>query len=127
MDFVKKIPPLWFAVAVAVAVLVVMLFRQRRSDYTPPSGTSITMMDLEEFSAFSPEQKANYVKKLAEYKDRLTEAASTNSMSRYRMFLDDVMVNSMPPPPPPVTTKPLPPPLTQQPPPPPPVTTKPPM
>jgi len=109
MDALKKLPLPWIAIALIVLVVIVIMFRQRRSGYTPPTGGIITMMDLEEFSAFSPEQKANYVNKLMVHKPMLSNAASTNSITEYKMHLDQVMSESMPPPPMPMPT-PMPPP-----------------
>jgi hypothetical protein len=91
MDFVKKIPPPWFIVAVLVVIVLVLLFRQRRSGFTPPTGNVITLMDLQEYSLFSPMQKTNYVNKLMAYQPMLSNAASTNSMVRYKTLLDEVM------------------------------------
>jgi len=107
MDALKKLPLPWIAIALLVLVVIVIMFRQRRSGYTPPTGGIITMMDLEEFSAFSPEQKANYVNKLMAHKPMLSAAASTNSIMEYKMHLDQAMNESMPPPP--IATTPPPP------------------
>ena len=97
MDALKKLPLPWIAIALLVLVVIVMMFRQRRSGYTPPTGNVITMMDLQEFSAFSPERKANYVIKLADYQPRLSNALSSNSMVNYKKLLDEVMMKSMVP------------------------------
>jgi hypothetical protein len=97
MDSLKKIHLPWIIVSLLVLVLIVMVFKQRRSGYTPPTGNVITMMDLQEFSAFSPEQKANYVNKLAAYQPRLSKALSTNSFTNYQMILNEVMTNVMVP------------------------------
>jgi hypothetical protein len=113
MDALKKLPLPWIAIALIVLVVIVMMFRQRRSGYTPPTGGIITMMDLEEFSAFSPEQKANYVNKLMVHKPMLLKAASTNSITEYKMHLDQVMTESMPPPPMPTPMPPPPMPMPQ--------------
>jgi hypothetical protein len=91
MDFVKKISPPWIAVAVLVVIVLVLLFRQRRSGFTPTAGAPITLMDLQEYSVFSPMQKTNYVNKLMAYQPMLSNAASTNSMMRYKTLLDEVM------------------------------------
>jgi len=94
MDALKKLPLPWIAIALLVLFVIVMMFQQRRSGYTPTTGAVITMMDLQEFSAFSPEQKANYVNNLAAYQPRLS--LSTDSIVNYKMILDEVMANSMP-------------------------------
>jgi hypothetical protein len=105
MDVVKKIPPSWIAVAVLVVIVFVLMFRQSRSGYTPTTGAPITLMDLQEYSAFSPAQKQNYVNKLTAYQPRLSNAVSTNSFTTYKMLLDEVMINSMPGPTPPMKSK----------------------
>jgi len=121
MDFVKKIPPAWFAVAILFVIVLVMLFRQRRSGYTPATGAPISMMDLQEYSFFLPEQKEMYLKKMNEYEDRLKNAATTNDFTTYRMTLNEIMTNAfvpltpppqppMPPTPPPQRPMPTPPP-----------------
>jgi hypothetical protein len=116
MDFVKKIPPSWIAVAVLVVIVFVLMFRKSRSGYTPTAGAPITLMDLQEYSAFSPTLKQNYVNKLMAYQPRLANAVSTNSFMTYKMLLDEVMTSSMVPgppppgPPPPGPTQPRPPP-----------------
>ena len=93
MDALKKLPLPWIAIALLVLVLIFMV---RRSGYTPPTGAVITMMDLQEFSAFSPEQKAKYVNNLESYQPRLSNAASTNSIATYQMLLNEVMTNAIP-------------------------------
>ena len=107
MDALKKLPIPWIAIALLVLVLIFMV---RRSGYTPTTGAVITLMDLEEFSEFSPEQKANYVNKLMAHKPMLSAAASTNSIMEYKMHLDQVMTMAMrtPRPPRPPQPKPIP-------------------
>jgi len=106
MDFVKKIPPSWIAVAVLIVIVIVfvLMFRQSRSGYTPTAGSPITLMDLQEYSVFSPAQKQNYVNKLMAYQPRLASAVSTNSFMTYKMLLDEVMTDSMVPGTPPTGT-----------------------
>ena len=118
MDFVKKIPPVWVAVAVLAVIILVMLFRQRRSGYTPAAGTPITMMDLQEFSFLRPDQQAQYRDTLGTqtYQDRLRNASLTNSVNTYQMILNEVITNAMmspsqmPPPMPAPPPPPMPPP-----------------
>jgi hypothetical protein len=95
MDALKKIQPAWFAVAVLVVIVLVLLFQQRRSGFTPSAGAPITMMDLQEFIVFSPSQKRNYVDKLMAYQPRLSNAASTNSITTYKTILDEVMTQAV--------------------------------
>jgi hypothetical protein len=91
MDVVKKISPPWIVIGVLVVIVLVLLFRQRRSGFTPTAGAPITLMDLQEYSAFSPAQKTNYVNKLMAYQSRLSNAVSTNSLMTYKTLLDEVM------------------------------------
>lgn len=95
MDFVKKISPPWFAVAFLVVIVLVLLFRQRRSGFTPTAGAPITLMDLQEYSAFSPVQKTNYVNKLMAYQTRLLNAVSTKSTMNYQTLLGEVMTQTI--------------------------------
>ena len=106
MDFVKKIPPSWIVVAVLIVIVFVLMFRQSRSGYTPTAGAPITLMDLQEYSVFSPAQKQNYMDKLMAYQSRLANAVSTNSFMTYKMLLDEVMTESMVPGTPPPGTPP---------------------
>jgi hypothetical protein len=98
MDVVqmKKYAP-WMGVALLV-IIVLILLQRFRSKYTPPTGNVITMMDLQEFSAFSQEQKSNYVSKLEASQDKLRLAASTNSFTNYRIILDEIMNSIVMPP-----------------------------
>jgi len=137
MDFVKKIPPVWAAVAVLVVIVIVLLFRQRRSGYTPTAGTPITLMDLQEFSIFTAEQKKMYSNLLttSDILSQLKRAADSKSVENLQRAIGSVMnevlnstksppdVNSPPPPPPPGVNSPPPPPppgVNSPPPPPPP-------
>jgi hypothetical protein len=105
----KKYAP-WIGVALLV-IIVLVLLQRFRSKYTPPPGAVITMMDLQEFSAFSPEQKSKYASALEFYNPRLVAAASSNSVTTYQMLLKEIMTNAlMPPPPPPMPPPPPPPP-----------------
>ena len=97
MDALKNIPLPWIALGLLSIIVIIMLFRQRRSGYTPPTGNVITMMDLQEFSAFTAQQKANYVNKLKDYQNKLSNAVSTNSITTYKMLLDEVMTQSLMP------------------------------
>jgi len=116
MDFVKKIPPAWFAVTVLVVIVLVLLFRQRRSGYTPTTGAPISLMDLQEFSVFTPEQKTKYMQMMAESSTQLSQAAASGSFDAFQATLSNIMrqVIQMPAPtvmvPPPQMAIPTPPP-----------------
>jgi hypothetical protein len=95
MDALKKIPLPWIVIGVLVVIVLVLLFQQRRSGFTPTAGAPITMMDLQEFSVFSPSQKQNYVDKLMAYQPKLSNAVSSNSITTYKMLLDEVMTQAV--------------------------------
>jgi hypothetical protein len=121
MDFVKKIPPAWIAVAVLIVVVIVLLFSQRRSGYTPTAGAPITLMDLQEFSGFTTEQKTMYSNLLmtSDVISQLKQASDSKSVGNLQSVIMTVMNQSlgggsMPPPPP---TVPPPPPTVPPPPP----------
>ena len=113
MDFVKKIPPAWVAVAVLVVIVIVLLFRQRRSGYTPSAGAPITLMDLQEFSAFTPDQKTMYMQMITESSVQLSQAAASKSFEAFQTTLSNILRQAiqMPmPTPPPQMPMPTPPP-----------------
>ena len=91
MDFVKKIPPVWIAVAVLVVVVLVLLFQQRRSGYTPTAGTPITLMDLQEFSGFTAEQKTMYSNLLTNSSNDLSQAAASKSIDALQAAIMNIM------------------------------------
>ena len=134
MDFVKKIPPAWIAVAVLVVVVIVLLFSQRRSGYTPSAGAPITLMDLQEFSGFTPDQKMMYSNLLttSDVIIQLKQAAESKAVENIQSVLANVMRKTLmggpvqppmvPPPPPPTMIPTPPPPPTMIPTPPPPPT-----
>lgn len=110
MDFVKKIPPVWAAVAVLVVIVIVLLFRQRRSGYTPTAGTPITLMDLQEFSIFTAEQKRMYSDLLttSDILSQLKRAADSKSVENLQRAIGDVMntvLNATESPPPPTNSQ----------------------
>jgi hypothetical protein len=113
MEFVKKIPPAWTAVAVLVVVIVlVLLFQKRRSRYTPTAGAPISLMDLQEFSVFTPEQKTMYMQMMKESSAQLTQATESKSFDAFQSTISNILrqVIQMPKPPPDVIQMPNPPP-----------------
>ena len=126
MDFVKKIPPAWVAVAVLVVIVIVLLFSQRRSGYTPSAGAPITLMDLQEFSGFTAEQKRMYSDLLttSDVIIQLKQATESKAVDNIQAVLVNVMRNALmggsvpptvptPPTPPPPRTEPMVPPPVQ--------------
>jgi hypothetical protein len=91
MDALKKIQPAWFAVAVLVVIVLALLFRQRRSGFTPSAGAPITMMDLQEFSAFTPEQKTMYIQMITDSSQQLTQAAASKSFDSFISTISSIM------------------------------------
>ena len=134
MDFVKKIPPAWFAVGILVVVVIVLLFSQRRSGYTPSAGAPITLMDLQEFSGFTTEQKMMYSNLLttSDVIIQLKQATESKAVDNIQSVIANVMRKALmggpvpppmvPPPPPPTMIPTPPPPPTMIPTPPPPPT-----
>ena len=95
MDFVKKIPPAWIAVAVLVVIVLVLLFRQSRSGYTPTAGAPISLMDLQEFSVFTPEQKTKYMQMMAESSTQLSQAAAFGSFDAFQSAISNILRQSI--------------------------------
>lgn len=91
MDFVKKISPVWFAVIILVVIVLVLLFQQRRSGYTPTTGAPISLMDLQEFSAFTPEQKTKYMEMIAGSSQQLSQAAASKSFDAFVATISNIM------------------------------------
>jgi len=119
MDCLKKISPAWAAAALLIVVVLVLLFRQRRSGYTPAAGTPISLMDLQEFSAFTPDQKTMYMQMMTESSAQLSQAAASKSFDAFQSTLSNILrqVIQMPTPvvtaPPPQMAMPMPAPLPQ--------------
>jgi hypothetical protein len=107
MDMLKQISPLWFIILLLV---IVVLFQQRRSDYTPSPGAPITLMDLQEFSAFTPEQKTQYLEKLNSSMDILNKAKTLENIMATVSILMNETSNT-----PPVQAQALQPPMTAEP------------
>jgi hypothetical protein len=110
MEFAKKISPIWFATAVLVVIVIVMMFQQRRSGYTPAAGAPISLMDLQEFSVFTPEQKTKYMQMITEYQQQ-NQTSSSKSFDEFITTISNIMrqVIQMPAPPPPQMPTPPPP------------------
>ena len=118
----KKIPPVWIAAGVLVVIVLVLLFQQRRSGYTPTAGTPITLMDLQEFSGFTTEQKTAYSNLLTttDITSQLKNAVDSKSVENLQTVIRGVMMQALMPPPPPPPPPPMGRPPTVPPPPPPP-------
>jgi len=97
MDVIKKIQPAWFAVIVLVVIVLVLLFQQRRSGYTPTAGAPISLMDLQEFSSFTPEQKTMYIQMITDSSQQLTQAAASKSFGSFLSIISNIMTQVMQP------------------------------
>jgi len=97
MDALKKIQPAWFAVAVLVVIVLALLFQQRRSGYTPTAGAPISLMDLQEFSSFTPEQKTMYIQMITDSSQQLTQAAASKSFDSFISAISNIMRQVMQP------------------------------
>jgi len=63
--------------AVVLILIVVVVFSQRRSGFTPTAGAPISLMDLQEYSYFTEQQKTAYRLEL------------TNRSSTFRSIIDN--------------------------------------
>ena len=97
MDALKKIQPAWFAVAVLVVIVLTLLFQQRRSGFTPSAGAPISLMDLQEFSSFTSEQKKNYIQMIAESSQQLSQAAASKSFDAFISIISNIIRQVMQP------------------------------
>jgi hypothetical protein len=73
-------------------IIVVVLFSQRRSGFTPTAGAPISLMDLQEYSALNEKQKMDYKTELLNKMSTLN-SIMTNDMTpdvKYRMYSDEL-------------------------------------
>ena len=63
--------------AVVLILIIVVVFSQRRSGFTPTAGAPITLMDLQEYSYLTEQQKMTYRSELA------------NRTSTFRTIIDN--------------------------------------
>ena len=82
-------------IGLLVVVTFVLLFWQRRSGYTPSTGAPISLMDLQEFSVFTPEQKAQYTEMLSNSSDQLTQAAAGKTLEAIMGTVSDIMKRAL--------------------------------
>jgi hypothetical protein len=103
---------------VLLLIIVVVVFSQRRSGYTPTAGTPISLMDLQEFSVFTTEQKKMYSNLLTtpEVLSQLTQAAQSKSVETLQTAIRGLMTMALNGGglPPPDVSRPAPPPVTPQ-------------
>jgi hypothetical protein len=103
---------------VLLLIIVVVVFSQRRSGFTPTAGTPISLMDLQEFSIFTTEQKKMYSNLLTtpEVLSQLTQAAQSKSVETLQTAIRGLMTMALNGGglPPPDVSQPAPPPVTPQ-------------
>ena len=81
---------LWVVIVLAV-VLTLLMYRRRVSGFTPPQGQPISMMDLQEFSYLSIEQKNTYNNLLTQNSKSLQSAAVGRNFNMYKQTLDKIL------------------------------------
>ena len=95
MDALKKIPLPWIVVGLLSLIVIIMVFQQRRSGYTPSTGSPISLMDLQEFSVFTRDQKTQYMLKLASSANELSQAATSKSIDKFQNVLRNIITQVM--------------------------------
>jgi len=85
--------------AIVLILIVVVVFAQRRSGFTPSQGAPISLMDLEEYSGLSDQQKRNYRTELSTNINNLTTVASSTNNPQmkfmsYTNMLTGIMSNA---------------------------------
>jgi hypothetical protein len=99
--------------AVVLILIVVVVFAQRRSSFTPSTGAPISLMDLHEYSSLSEKQKMDYKTELSRKLTELGSLSAAGNFTNYTTQLNDIMSSvftpqsvittttpQMPPPPP---------------------------
>jgi hypothetical protein len=114
---------------VLLLIIVVVLFGQRRSGFTPTAGAPISLMDLQEYSVLTEKQKMDYRTELSNKMSTLTSIMTNDTTPdvKQRMYSDELgtimraamvtqpPVQTMTPQQPPVPPAPEQPPASQQP------------
>ena len=71
-----------------LAVVLALIVYRKVSGFTPQPGQPISMMDLQEFSYLSVEQKNTYSNLLTQNSKSLQSAAQSRNFNMYRQTLD---------------------------------------
>jgi hypothetical protein len=105
---------------VLLLIIVVVLFGQRRSGFTPTAGAPISLMDLQEYSVLTEKQKMDYRTELSNKMSTLTSIMTNDTTPdvKQRMYSDElgtIMRAAMVTQPPVQTMTPQQPPASQQP------------
>jgi hypothetical protein len=77
---------------VLLLIIVVVLFGQRRSGFTPSAGAPISLMDLQEYSVLTEKQKMDYKTELSNKMSTLTSIMTNETTPdvKYRMYSDEL-------------------------------------
>jgi len=77
---------------VLILIVVVVLFSQRRSGFTPTAGAPISLMDLQEYSVLTEKQKMDYRTELSNKMSTLTSIMTNNTTPdvKHRMYSDEL-------------------------------------
>jgi len=77
--------------AIVLILILVVVFAQRRSAFTPAAGRQISLVDLQEYAQLTELQKMNYRNTLSQATSALTLAASSNNYTQYSTKLASIM------------------------------------
>ena len=77
---------------VLLLIIVVVLFGQRRSGFTPSTGAPISLMDLQEYSVLTEKQKMDYRTELSNKMSTLTSIMTNDTTPdvKHRMYSDEL-------------------------------------
>lgn len=77
---------------VLLLIIVVVLFGQRRSGFTPTAGAPISLMDLQEYSVLTEKQKMDYRTELSNKMSTLTSIMTNDTTPdvKHRMYSDEL-------------------------------------
>jgi hypothetical protein len=77
---------------VLLLIIVVVLFGQRRSGFTPTAGAPISLMDLQEYSVLTEKQKMDYRTELSNKMSTLTSIMTNDTTPdvKQRMYSDEL-------------------------------------
>jgi hypothetical protein len=77
--------------AVVLILIVVVVFAQRRSGFTPSTGAPISLMDLQEYSSLSEKQKMDYKTELSRKLTELGSLSAAGNFTNYTTQLTNIM------------------------------------
>ena len=77
--------------AVVLILIIVVVFAQRRSSFTPSTGAPISLMDLQEYSSLSEKQKMDYKTELSRKLSELGSLSTAGDFTNYTTQLNNIM------------------------------------